>query len=215
MPARVINIVVAAGSGSRFGSLLPKQFCMLRGQSVLDHAIGRLNDALPESTTVAVLAPQFMDRVSGHTVVSGGATRWESVKNAIDATADIDADVIIVHDGARPLPSAGMIRRVVAACREHHGAIPVVAVTDSLRHIDGTPANRADFCAVQTPQAFRADLLRRAYDLAFRPEFTDDASVMTAAGFSDIAMVEGDPMNIKITHPADIEIAEIYLTHGA
>lgn len=215
MSPRVINIVVAAGSGSRFGSELPKQFCRLGGRSVLDHALERIENALPGSVTVVVLSPQFMDRAAGRMAVAGGANRWESVRNAIEATAGIEADVITVHDGARPLPSAGMIMRVVEACGRHHGAIPVVEVTDSLRRVDGTPVDRAAFRAVQTPQAFRADLLRRAYTLPYRTEFTDDASVMTAAGFSDIAMVDGDPMNIKITRPADIEVAEVYLTHGA
>lgn len=91
----------------------------------------------------------------------------------------------------------------------------MVEVTDSLRRTDGTPVARADFRAVQTPQAFRADLLRQAYCLPYSPVFTDDASVMSAAGFTDIAMVEGDSMNLKITRPADLDIAGIYLKHGA
>ena len=91
----------------------------------------------------------------------------------------------------------------------------MIPVTDSLRHIDGHAVNRAEFRAVQTPQAFRADLLRRAYSLPYSDTFTDDASVMSAAGFSDIALTEGDPMNLKITLPLDLEIAKLYITHGA
>lgn len=212
---KVINIIVAAGSGSRFGSALPKQFCLLQGEMVLNHAIRRIEQATTGAVTVVVLSEAFMDMAPGRMAVCGGASRWESVKNALMATADMDADVITIHDGARPLPSAAMIRRVIEACGCHQGAIPVVEVTDSLRRADGTPANRAEFRAVQTPQAFRSDLLRKAYELPFHPDFTDDASVMSAAGFTDIALVDGDPMNLKITRPADIDIAEIYLKHGA
>lgn len=214
MEPRVINIVVAAGTGSRFGSELPKQFCELHGRTVLDNALWRIENALPGSVTVVVLSPAYFDRADGRMAVEGGATRWESVKNALDATADIPADVITVHDGARPLPSKAMIHRVVAACRVHQGAIPVVEVTDSLRRTDGTPADRSQFRAVQTPQAFRADLLRQSYTLPERADFTDDASVMTAAGFADIALVDGDPCNIKITLPLDLKIAELYLAGG-
>ncbi|MDE7389133.1 MAG: 2-C-methyl-D-erythritol 4-phosphate cytidylyltransferase [Muribaculaceae bacterium] len=207
----VINIIVAAGSGSRFGSELPKQFCMLGERTVLDHAIEHIESALPGSTTVVVLSPEHLHRVNGRITAIGGSTRWESVKHALEATADMKADVITVHDGARPLPPADMIRRVTEACRTHQGAIPVIEVTDSLRRKDGTPVNRSEFRAVQTPQAFRADLLRHAYSLPYRPDFTDDASVMSAAGYTDIALVDGDPRNLKITRPADIEIAAIYL----
>jgi 2-C-methyl-D-erythritol 4-phosphate cytidylyltransferase len=217
MTQRILNIIVAAGSGSRFGADRPKQFCLLQNCMVLHHAIKRIKAATPGSHTVVVMSRDWADAVDslGCTVAIGGATRWHSVKNALDATADVAADVITVHDGARPLPSAAMIERVIAACSQHHGAIPVIPVTDSLRRVDGSPANRADFRAVQTPQAFCADLLRRAYDVEYRPEFTDDASVMTAAGYTDIALVDGDPMNLKITLPMDIEIANVYLQHGA
>ena len=217
MTPRILNIIVAAGSGSRFGADRPKQFCMLHDRMVLHHAISRIKAATPDSHTVVVMSRDWAESVDslGCTVAIGGATRWHSVKNALAACSDIAADVITVHDGARPLPSSDMIQRVIHACVNHHGAIPVIPVTDSLRRTDGTPANRADFRAVQTPQAFRAELLRRAYDVEFRPEFTDDASVMTAAGFTDITLVEGDPMNLKITLPMDIEIANVYLQHGA
>ncbi len=211
---KIINIVVAAGSGTRFGSELPKQFCELAGRTVLDHALERLEAAVPGALTVVVLSPQFIDRVSGRFAVCGGATRWESVRNAIEATATVDADIITVHDGARPLPSAAMIRRVIDACDEHQGAIPAIEMTDSLRMADGTPVDRSQFRAVQTPQAFRADMLRQAYRMPYQSDFTDDASVMSAAGYTDIILMEGDPMNLKITRPADIDIARIYLDHG-
>ncbi len=214
-PPRIINIIVAAGCGSRFGAEIPKQFCRLTDSTVLLHAVRRIENALPGSHTVVVLSPQWAGQAGNRCIAPGGPTRWHSVKNALDACADIPADIITVHDGARPLPSSAMIRRVITACSSHHGAIPVIPVTDSLRHIDGHAVNRAEFRAVQTPQAFRADLLRRAYSLPYSDTFTDDASVMSAAGFSDIALTEGDPMNLKITLPLDLEIAKLYITHGA
>ena len=209
-------VIAAGGSGSRFGSIVPKQFLPLGdGSPVLHHAARRLTAALAdrgEVTLVTVIDPGRDDMApAGSRTAAPGATRWESVRNALEATADVPADVILVHDGARPLPSARLIRETAEACLEHDGAIPVVAVTDSLRRSDGSPANRAEFRAVQTPQAFRADLLREAYRLPYREEFTDDASVMSAAGFTDIALTPGDPDNIKITLPRDLKIAEIIL----
>jgi 2-C-methyl-D-erythritol 4-phosphate cytidylyltransferase len=215
---RIINIIVAAGSGSRFGADKPKQFCTLAGRRVIDHAVARLQEASPEATTVVVLSSDWIDAMNdtpGVIAVGGGATRWESVRNALQATANVEADLILVHDGARPLPSSAMIRRAIDACRTHQGAIPVVAVVDSLRTADGAPVDRSNFRAVQTPQAFRADLLRQAYALPYCESFTDDASVMTAAGFTDIAMVEGDARNLKITLPMDLAIAQLYIDHGA
>lgn len=212
---RILNIIVAAGSGSRFGADRPKQFLELTpGKSVLAHAVERMAAATRAEATVVVLAAEWMDAApAGCLAVTGGDTRWQSVKNAIDATAGLDVDIITVHDGARPLPPADMIRRVTAACATRQGAIPVVPVTDSLRHVDGSAVDRAQFRAVQTPQAFRADLLRRAYALPWQSSFTDDASVMSAAGFTDIAMVEGHPANIKITLPLDLRIAALHLEH--
>lgn len=212
---RFIVIIAAGGCGTRFGSALPKQFCLLDGKPVLHHAFDRFAECLPGAVVVTVIDPDRREYVpAGSLTATPGHTRWESVRNALEACKDVDADVILVHDGARPLPDAAMIMRVVEACRDHQGAIPVVAVTDSLRRADGSPVNRADFRSVQTPQGFRADLLRRAYLLPRREDFTDDASVMSAAGFTDIAMVDGSPRNIKITHPLDLKIAEIYLSDG-
>lgn len=210
---KILNIVVAAGSGTRFGADRPKQFCLLEGETVVCHAVRRLRAATDNAPTVVVVSPGYEDEVpDGCLVAHGGATRGESVRNALRAIEGMTADVILVHDGARPLPSRRSIDCAIEACRTHQGAIPVVPVIDSLRRAsDGAPVNRADFRCVQTPQAFRADLLRQAYKLTEGEEFTDDASVMTAAGFGDIALTEGSPQNLKITLPLDLEIASIYL----
>ncbi|MBD5188113.1 MAG: 2-C-methyl-D-erythritol 4-phosphate cytidylyltransferase [Bacteroides sp.] len=207
-----IVIIAAGGVGSRFGAAVPKQFCELEGQTVLSHAIECFRRALPEAVVAVVIDPAWQALLpEGVIAARPGATRWESVANALEATGEVEADVILVHDGARPLTTRPVIDAVISALADHQGAIPVVDVTDSLRRADGSPANRAEFRAVQTPQGFRADLLRRAYQLPYSPEFTDDASVMTAAGFGNIALTPGDPTNIKITNPLDLEIARVIL----
>lgn len=218
-------IVVAAGSGSRFGSDVPKQFCCLGGRPVVVRAIERLREALPGSAIAVVISPSERKRwkavsadygLEDVTVADGGASRWESVKNGLAAVPG-SASVVLVHDGARPLVDAALARRVVAATRKSDGAIPVVAVTDSLRMLgDGAASvsvDRSRFRAVQTPQGFNARRLAAAYGLPYSPEFTDDASVMSAAGYDNLLLVEGSVNNIKITNPLDIEIAEIYLRH--
>ena len=217
----IYNIIVAAGSGSRFGAALPKQYCLMNGRPVLMHTIENMRRALPQSQIVLVLNRDFVDYWTelcvkysfiSPKVVEGGDTRWQSVKNAIDEIP-ADAQVITVHDGARPIVDSMMVERLISALDDAVGAIPVVSVTDSLRQINesgSTPVDRSLYKAVQTPQAFHADKLVEAYSLPFDATFTDDASVLAALGY-DVALVEGDTYNIKITNPLDIEIAQLYL----
>lgn len=217
----IYNIIVAAGSGSRFGAALPKQYCLMNGRPVLMHTIENMRRALPQSQIVLVLNRDFIDYWTelcvkysfiSPKVVEGGDTRWQSVKNAIDEIP-ADAQVITVHDGARPIVDSMMVERLISALDDAVGAIPVVSVTDSLRQIvesGSTPVDRSLYKAVQTPQAFHADKLIEAYSLPFNATFTDDASVLAALGY-DVALVEGDTYNIKITNPLDIEIAQLYL----
>lgn len=217
----IYNIIVAAGSGSRFGAALPKQYCLMNGRPVLMHTIENMRRALPQSQIVLVLNRDFVDYWTelcdkysfiSPKVVEGGDTRWQSVKNAIDEIP-ADTQVITVHDGARPIVDSMMVERLISALDDAVGAIPVVSVTDSLRQIvesGSTPVDRSLYKAVQTPQAFHADKLIEAYSLPFDATFTDDASVLAALGY-DVALVEGDTYNIKITNPLDIEIAQLYL----
>jgi len=217
----IYNIIVAAGSGSRFGAALPKQYCLMNGRPVLMHTIENMRVALPDSHIVLVLNKDFVDywaelceqySFESPCVVVGGDSRWQSVKNAIDTIPD-DAEVITVHDGARPIVDRMMVERLIAALNDAPGAIPVVSVTDSLRQLNeqgSVPVDRSQYKAVQTPQVFQAEKLIEAYSLPFTPTFTDDASVMAAMG-CEVALVEGDTYNIKITNPLDIEIAQLYL----
>ena len=136
----IYNIIVAAGSGSRFGASLPKQYCLLNSRPVLMHTIENMRKALPDSHIVLVLNKDFIDYWAelceeysfvSPMVVEGGATRWQSVKNAIDKIP-ADAQVITVHDGARPIVNADMVARLIDALDSAPGAIPVVSVTQGI-----------------------------------------------------------------------------------
>lgn len=230
MAAGVLNITVAAGSGSRFGASLPKQYCLLAGKPVIVHTVEALAVASPGSHTIVVVSEPMLglwDEISREyglqhiTTVLGGASRWESVRNAVvEAVGRFASDTVVaVHDGARPLVIPGVVRRAVDKLRAGgcDGVVPAVAVTDSIRRVtDGEVAteavDRSSLRAVQTPQVFRLATLAEAYSRPYRQEFTDDASVVEAAGGS-IAIAEGDPQNIKITHPLDIAIAETILNN--
>lgn len=229
---RNITIIVAAGSGSRFGSAVPKQFLELEGIPVVCHSIRTFANAFDDGMVVVVLPADDFDHWRGFVaeacadngitipvMTPGGATRWESVRNGL---AMIPGEVpagatVLVHDGARPLVTEAVIKSVRSAARNTDGAIPAIAVTDSLRKLeDGTgpmsePVDRAGYRAVQTPQGFALWRMREAYSLPYSDSFTDDASVLAEAGFSLQVLVGGSAENIKITNPFDLEMAALIL----
>lgn len=218
-------IITAAGSGSRFGAPLPKQFCLLAGRPVLMHTIESVAEAMPDANIVLTLSKDAQDlwrRLCNQydfvspQVVTGGDTRFHSIKNGLMSLQTEHDDIIMVHDGARPFVTYKMCQRLIDSTLRYGSAVPTVAVTDSLRRIypDGTnrAVDRARYRAVETPQAFRADILLKAYSADYIPEFTDDASVVEADGHS-VSLVEGDPSNIKITHPIDLVIAEAIINN--
>jgi 2-C-methyl-D-erythritol 4-phosphate cytidylyltransferase len=196
------SIVVAGGSGARFGER--KQYLPLGGRRVLDWSL----EAAQVGDGVVLVVPSdcveepepLADRV-----VAGGPTRSASVRAGLAAVPD-DADVIIVHDAARPVPAPAVWERVVAEVRSGADAVvPAVPVTDTLREIGGQTVDRGVLVAVQTPQAFRAGVLRAAH--ADEPDGTDDASLVEARG-GRVVVVDGDPSNIKITTAVDLLVAE-------
>lgn len=223
--ASQVNIIIlAAGTGSRFGADLPKQFCLMAGRPLLMHTIDAMRNACPGAKITVVLSSSMMvywkelcrryDYQSPD-VTPGGATRWESVRNAVMLDSPYgDKEIILVHDGARPLVDKRMVETLVDSARLVGAVIPVVAVTDSLRQLDGNgkshAVDRSAFVAVQTPQAFDARLLCDAYAQPYSPSFTDDASVVEALGHN-IAVVDGNVNNIKVTNPGDIETAEMLM----
>ena len=218
--SRNVHIVVAAGSGSRYGGDLPKQFCDLWGRPMLMTTLERLDHAAPGARMIVVLSAPMVEmwmdmcREYGftlpHDIVIGGPSRAHSVQNAV-RTLDADSTGwVSVHDAARPMVTRDMMDRLLAALDDTHpGAIPVVAVTDSLRMLtpDGTSVavDRSSYRAVQTPQVFDGATLLRANRQEILPTFTDDASVVEAAGYGPLALVDGDVANIKVTNPGDIE----------
>lgn len=216
-------IIVAGGAGKRCGGRIPKQFALLGGVPVLARTIGNFARALPGAAIVVVLPAEHTDfwhnlcarfDVPTHLVAEGGAERFHSVRNGLAALPD-DVALIAVQDAVRPLGSVKLIRRTAALAAEAGSAVPVVEATDSYRETEnGSDAShivdRSRLRIVQTPQFFRADLLREAYRTEFRPEFTDDASVVEAAGHR-IRLCEGERHNIKITTPEDFAVAEALL----
>ncbi|MCH4155442.1 MAG: 2-C-methyl-D-erythritol 4-phosphate cytidylyltransferase [Muribaculaceae bacterium] len=216
-------IIVAGGSGSRFGSALPKQFLPLNGVPVLIRTISRFAEA-DSSIHVIVVLPNgqignwlelcgAQSFFLAHSIVAGGQSRWQSVKNALDSITVSEGDLIAVHDGVRPLVPVSVIAEAFRVAAKNGSAVPCVPVTDTIRQVtDGSShiLPRRSLMAVQTPQVFNAVDLKKAYDAPFNDDFTDDASVMEAAGHK-IALTKGDVRNIKITHPDDLKIAEILL----
>ena len=230
MPEQIV-IIVAAGTGSRFGSEMPKQFLPLCGTPVVAHAINAFREALGSGARILLVLSESMIplwrrlcadlAIESPEIVTGGATRWESVRNAIAALADASPSAtVLIHDGARPLVTPEVIRRAASCALNTDGAIPAVPVTDSLRRLDDSevmsePVDRSLFRAVQTPQAFSLWRLREAYRLPYQDDFTDDASVLAAAGFQNVVLVGGSPENIKITTPVDMLLAEAIIKSRA
>lgn len=231
MTERVGIVVVAGGSGSRMGAAMPKQFLEIAGRPILVRTVERMHEALPEAEIVVVLPEAHVElwqecyakaecRVE-HRIALGGATRFDSVQSGIAALSD-DCELIAVHDGVRPMLSVEMIRRGVECAAENGAAVPVIAVVDSIREVDSKGSHAVDrsrLRAVQTPQVFRADLLRKAYAavgarLEDRSKATDDASVVEMYGHA-VALYEGEPQNLKLTTPTDLNVAEVILTNGA
>ena len=226
---KTVVVIVAGGSGTRFGAQMPKQFLELGGKPILLRSIEAFGENRNDSFDVIVTLPQgqmalwqqLCEKYAfslPHRVVAGGETRWHSVKNALDSIDDIaGVDIIAVHDGVRPLATAELIDRTIQAARRDGAAIPVVRLNDSVRQVmgDGSHAlDRSTLRAVQTPQAFGARLLLEAYGQPFDPSFTDDASVVEHAGHA-VTLVEGDPVNLKITRPMDLALAEYLLNQDA
>lgn len=219
-------VIPAAGSGARFGGETPKQFLPLAGVSVLRRSLLAAASA-PEIGAIVVAAPsglvaQAAEEARGIAkvvaVVPGGATRVHSVANALGALP-VEPEIVVVHDAARPMAGARLFSVVVEAAKKHGGAITGVRVDDTVKRAgaDGrvqetVPRDR--LWRIQTPQAFRCELLRRAHREAQEKgwEATDDAALVEKAGGA-VVVVEGDAMNFKITTPDDFALAE-RLLHG-
>ena len=217
--SETVAIVSAAGSGERLGAGIPKAYVELCGHTMLERAVdGLLRSGVVDRVVVAVP----VDRVAKTTalldgrahVVAGGSERHDTVRLALDHVGD--AEFVIVHDAARPLTPVEQIRRVVAALAGGlRAVVPVLPVVDTVKAVDangvvlGTP-ERSGLRAVQTPQGFSAELLRRAYQRAGSFTVTDDASLVENLG-TPVHTVAGDPLAFKVTTPLDLLLARAVL----
>lgn len=197
-------VVVAAGSGTRFGSA--KQFANLGGRPVVDWSLDTARQAC--TGIVLVVPADATGDWKADAVVTGGVTRSASVRAGLDAVPDT-ADVIAIHDAARPLAPLGLWNAVIDAVA--HGAdaaIPAASVTDTVKEVsDGgrlVTLDRSRLVAVQTPQAFRADLIKAVHRSG--AEATDDAALVEAAG-GTVELIDSPDPNLKITSPTDLVVA--------
>ncbi len=223
MTADVAAVVPAAGQGTRMGGDRPKALLLLAGEPLLVHAVRGLR-ACAEVGAVVVAAPaDHLDEVRALlaaydvTVLPGGAERQDSVRLAL-AALPVAADLVLVHDAARALTPVAVLDRVVAALRSGADAVvPVLAVHDTLKQVDGdrvlATVDRAGLRAVQTPQGFRRSVLAEAHDGATSP-LTDDAALVELLGRS-VRTVAGDEEALKVTRPFDLLVAEAVLRRRA
>ena len=199
-------IVVAGGSGTRFGG--PKQYAPLAGRRVLDWSVDAARSVAHGVVLVGPAADAGGDEPAVDAVVAGGTTRSESVRAGLAAVPE-GAEVILVHDAARPLGTHALFRSVTdAVLAGADVAVPVVSVVDTITDAAGDVVDRATLRAVQTPQGFAARALRTMH--ATRPEATDDASLVVGGG-GRLRHVQGERWNLKITEPDDVVVAETLL----
>ncbi len=209
-------LIVAGGSGLRMGHPTPKQFLLLHGKPVLWHTIQAFHKAFNDINIVLVVPSvsiendwiKILPYYEKITFVSGGETRFHSVKNGLNQVPD--EAVVFVHDGVRCLTSLSLIQRCYEQTLQRGNAVPVVAATDSLRiDKDGTHCviDRQHIRLVQTPQTFLSSELKAAFNQPYHDAFTDEATVMEAFGKA-VFLIEGEYENIKITRPLDLLLAE-------
>ena len=217
---------MAAGSGTRMGAGMPKQFLDMDGKAVLQRTIEVFQEACPGISVVTVLPEDFIDYwkeyclrnnfICPQILVTGGITRFHSVRNALAKIPD--GAIAAVHDGVRPLVTPGKVRELFDLAEDKVGVIPVVPCVDTMKVLKpsdlddvweeaGAEADRSVLFGAQTPQVFQSEILKNAYGQAYDPAFTDDASVVSRYGKS-LSYVMGERLNIKITTPEDLIMAK-------
>lgn len=239
MSRKRILIVMAAGSGVRMGASVPKQFLELGGVPVLRRTIETFTSAVPDIKVITVLPENHISfwkeycLSSGfdcpQTLVSGGFTRFHSVRNALRKVSD--GTVVAIHDGVRPLLSQGLIRNMFDRMDqgEVHALIPVIPSVDTLKVIDrvksadgkeimvspeGEDVDRGRIYGAQTPQMFLSEDIKSAYSQAFDTAFTDDASVARKKGIP-LSFCDGERYNFKLTSPEDLSLARLIISSSS
>lgn len=220
-------IIVAAGSGQRFGAQTPKQFLELAGKPVVVHALERFEDCVSVNEVILVLPRSeivfFQTQTTKYNlqkikfVVAGGATRTESVWNGLNAIDFNKFEIIAIHDGARPLVTIAEITQTIERAQQTGAACLVAPVVETIKEIspDGKITKTIDRTKLRralTPQCFRADILRRAFSkIDFSSKQATDESFLVEQLGIEVAIVEGSARNIKITVPEDLILAEALL----
>ncbi len=217
-------IIMAAGSGTRMGADMPKQFIELCGKAVLQRTIEVFIEACPGIKVVTVLPEDHIAYWKSYCLkhnftcpqilAKGGITRFHSVRNALEKVPA--GALVAVHDGVRPLLSSALVREMFEKAESVDGLIPVVPCVDTMRvlhrsgdmleSVPGATADRSILYGVQTPQIFQSEILKEAYSQAYDTSFTDDASVVEKYG-KNLSFVIGERFNIKLTTPDDLKIA--------
>jgi 2-C-methyl-D-erythritol 4-phosphate cytidylyltransferase len=211
-------VIVAGGSGKRMGAEVPKQFLELAGRPVLMHTIERFKN-FSESIEIITVLPEnqlrhWLDLQKQYsftvpqTIVKGGSTRFHSVRNGLKFVNV--PGIVAIHDGVRPFVSIDTIRRCFSTAEKLGNAIPTISPIESLRIVTESgsrPVDRFHVKQIQTPQVFSAELIKKAYLQEYKPEYSDDATVLENTG-EKINLVEGNRENIKITNPEDLIISK-------
>lgn len=212
---------MAAGSGTRMGGQMPKQFLEIEGKAILQKTIEVFLESCPGIRVITVLPETFMDYwkeycyknnfICPQTLVKGGITRFHSVRNALEKVPE--GAVVAVHDSVRPLVSGGLVSEMFGRMDQEQALVPVVPCVDTMKVLDeklkpvpGAVADRSRLFGVQTPQIFHSELLKQAYRQPYDTSFTDDASVVERYGKSP-SYVYGERLNIKITTQEDLILA--------
>lgn len=221
-------IIVAGGKGLRMGGDIPKQFLPVKGRPVLMRTLDAFHACDKRIRLILVLPREQQAYWTGlceeygfdvpHQVADGGETRFHSVANGLALVpGDEQGALVAVHDGVRPFVSSEVITACYEGADAYAAVIPVVEVVDTLRRMEkgkvgvSQTVSRDEYRLVQTPQVFRADLLKAAYSQPYKPFFTDDASVVESLG-ANVKLLPGNRENIKITTPYDLRIAEALLS---
>lgn len=229
MERKKFVIIMAAGSGTRMGAQMPKQFLELDGKAILQKTIEVFQEACPGISVITVLPQDHisywrqycLDRnfICPQILVPGGITRFHSVRNALDRVPD--GAVVAVHDGVRPLLSPELVRDIFKAAETQQAVIPVTPCVDTIKVLEskegrleavpGAKADRSVLYGAQTPQIFHSEVIKEAYSMAYDTAFTDDASVLEKYGKS-LSFVIGERLNIKITTQDDLLLARAVMS---
>lgn len=218
-------IIVAGGKGLRMGGELPKQFIPVEGRPVLMRTLDAFH-ACDASIQIILVLPrdhqsywhalcQEYAFAVPHRIADGGATRFHSVQSGLALVDEAEA-LVAVHDGVRPFVSSEVIEHCYADAAAYGAVVPVIPVVETVRHLldeASVTVDRNAYRLVQTPQTFRASVLRRAYEQTYRDAFTDDASVVEALGEA-VRLVDGNRENIKLTTPYDLIVAKALVESG-